>query len=461
MNPYPPRIVIAGTSSGVGKTSVCLGLIAALRKRGLRVQTFKVGPDFLDPTYLSLASGRPCYNLDGWMMGGKDYVSRLFCRVSSKADIALIEGVMGLFDGADATTSEGTTAEIARWLGAPVLLTANAHGLGRSLAAMVKGYTEFESGVEIAGIIANQCGSEEHASVLAQALRSMSLPTLAGAIPRGGMPPLPSRHLGLVTADDQNLASTTLDALAHGVEAHASLEEILRLARSARPMETSVPERKAAPKRRRLAIARDKAFHFYYQDLLDELETGGCELMPFSPVRDEALPVCDALYLGGGYPEEHAESLSANEPMLGAVRRFAAARKPIYAECGGLMYLSKRVRLRDGREYPMVGLLPAATRMLERRKALGYVEVTLRADSLWGSAGTTLRGHEFHYSDLVFPEAGAPGWEAPYILRRRRTGSVREEGLQGGRVLASYVHVHPAAAPGAVRYFIRNLGEGP
>ncbi len=461
MNPYPPRIVIAGTNSGVGKTSVCLGLVAALRKRGLRVQTFKVGPDFLDPTYLSLASGRPCYNLDGWMMGGRDYVTRLFCRASANADIAVIEGVMGLFDGADPTTIEGTTAEIARWLDIPVLLTVNAHGLGRSLAAMVKGYTEFESGVEIAGVIANQCGSEEHAGVLAHALRSISLPPLVAAIPREGMPRLPSRHLGLVTADDQNLASTTLDALAHGIEAYASLEQILQLARSAPPRETSVPERRAAPKRRRLAIARDKAFHFYYQDLLDELEMGGCELVPFSPLEEESLPACDALYLGGGYPEEYAEVLSSNEPMLSAIRRFAAAKRTIYAECGGLMYLADRLQRKDGREYPMVGLLPAATRMLERRKALGYVEVTLRTTSLWGEKGATLRGHEFHYSDLIADPAGAPGWQPPYIIKRRRTGSVREEGFHCGRVLASYVHLYPAAAPRAVQYFIRNCGEGP
>ncbi len=461
MKPLPPRIVIAGTNSGVGKTSVCLGLVAALKRRGLQVQTFKVGPDFLDPTYLSLSSKRPCYNLDGWMMGGRDYVSRLFCRASADADIAVIEGVMGLFDGADPATSEGTTAEIARWLEAPVLLTANAHGLGRSLAAMVKGYIEFEPGLEIAGIIANQCGSEEHAGVLAQALRSKSLPPLVGAVPRGGMPPLPSRHLGLVTADDHNLASTTLDALAQALETHASLEEILRLARSAPPMNVSIPERQTSPKRWQLAVARDRAFHFYYQDLLDELEMGGCELLPFSPLKDESLPECNALYFGGGYPEEYAEALSANEPMLAAVRRFAAAKKTIYAECGGLMYLSGRIERIDGREYPMAGLLPAATRMLERRKALGYVEVTLKTDSLWGREGTTLRGHEFHYSDLILPAPGSPAWQAPYTMRRRRTGSVEEEGFQCGRVLASYVHLYPAATPEAVPYFIRSCGEDP
>jgi cobyrinic acid a,c-diamide synthase len=454
-----PRIVIAGTHSGVGKTSLSLALVSALKRRGLKVQTFKTGPDFLDPTYLALASGRPCYNLDGWMTGSRDYVCRLFGRVSENADLAVIEGVMGLFDGADPATIEGSTAEIAKWLQAPVLLIANAHGLGRSLAAMVKGYAVFEPGVNLAGVVANQCGSEEHAEGLALSLQASSLPPLLGAIPRGGFPKLPSRHLGLVTADTAHLAPASLDALAHALEEHTSWEDILRLARSAPLLEISAPERKAVPKRLRLAVARDRAFHFYYQDLFDELESSGCELIPFSPVEDQRLPGCDALYIGGGYPEEQAAALSANKPMLEAIRQLALLNRPIYGECGGLMYLAKSLRTGDGREYPMVGLLPAATRMLHRKKALGYVEITLKEDSLWGAKGTILRGHEFHYSELSTDPAGMAGWQARYTLRRRRAESVRDEGFQRGRVLVSYVHLHLASHPEAVRFFIDHCGE--
>jgi cobyrinic acid a,c-diamide synthase len=454
-----PRVVLAGTHSGVGKTSLSLALVSALRRRGLRVQTFKVGPDFLDPTYLALASGRPCYNLDGWMTGSKDYVCRLFGRVSEDADIAVMEGVMGLFDGADPATIEGSTGEVAKWLHAPVLLIANAHGLGRSLAAMVKGYASFEPGVNIAGVIANQCGSEEHSEGLAHSLQASSLPPLLGAIPRGRLAQLPSRHLGLVTADANNLAPSTLDALAQALEQHASLEGILRVARSAPPLEISAPERKAVAKRWRVAVARDRAFHFYYQDLFDELEMGGCELIPFSPAEDQRLPACEALYIGGGYPEEHAAALSANKPMLEAIRQLAAANRPIYAECGGLMYLAKSLETGDGREYPMVGLLPAATRMLDHKKVLGYVEVTLKEDSLWGAKGTKFRGHEFHYSEMSTDPTGRAGWQASYTLRRRRAEGMREEGFQCGRVLASYVHLHLASHPEALRFFIYHCGE--
>jgi cobyrinic acid a,c-diamide synthase len=454
-----PRIVIAGTHSGVGKTSLSLALVSALKRRGFKVQTFKTGPDFLDPTYLALASGRPCYNLDGWMSGSRDYVCRLFGRVAEDADLAVIEGAMGLFDGADPATIEGSTAEIAKWLHAPVLLMANVHGLGRSLAAMVKGYAAFEPGVNLAGVVANQCGSEVHADWLALSLQASSLPPLLGGIPRGGFPQLPSRHLGLVTADALHLTPASLEALAHTLEEHVSLESLLRLARSAPLLEFSSPERKAVPKRLRLAFARDRAFHFYYQDLFDELESGGCELIPFSPVEDQGLPGCDALYIGGGYPEEQAQALSANKPMLEAIRQFALLNRPIYGECGGLMYLAKSLRTGDGREYPMVGLLPAETRMRHRRKALGYVEITLKEDSLWGARGTILRGHEFHYSELLTDPAGMPGWQAPYTMRHRRAESVRDEGFQRGRVLLSYVHLHLASHPEAVRFFIDHCGE--
>lgn len=453
-----PRIVIAGTHSGVGKTSLSVALVAALRKQGFRVQTYKVGPDFLDPSYLTLASGRPCYNLDGWM-AGKDYVRQLFARTSDGADMAVIEGVMGLYDGADPTTSEGSTAEIARWLEAPVLLVVSAHGIARSLGAVVKGYASFEPGIKVVGVIANQCGSEHHSAWLAEALRASSLPPLIAAIPQGILPHLPSRHLGLITANPQNLSLSVLDALAEAFESYGSIDDVLKFARSSPPLQISPFERQALPEHIRIGVAYDSAFHFYYQDLFDELQWRGCELIRFSPMEDSHLPEkLDALYIGGGYPEEYAETLSANQQLLYEVRKFASSGRPIYAECGGLIYLSQGLKALDGKQYPLVGLLPTTTRMLDRRKSLGYVEVTLKENSLWGGHGTTLRGHEFHYSELTTNPNGNANWRTVYSMRRRRSDDALDEGFQHGRVLASYVHLHLASHPETVKHFMANCG---
>lgn len=458
-----PRLVIAGTQSGVGKTSVTLALVAALRRRGLRVQTFKVGPDFLDPSHLTRASGRPCYNLDGWMTN-RDYVLRLFERATRDADLAVVEGVMGLFDGADPATAEGSTAEIARWLQAPVLLVVNAHGLARSIAALVKGYAEFDSGIQVAGVIANRSGTDRHRKWLATSLEAAGGPPLLGAVPRGAFPDLPTRHLGLVTADAQNLSESTLDRLSRVFEEQVSLEGIIGKATQAPPLEASArvfdQETKNGPVR--IGLARDQAFHFYYQDNLDVLTHRGAVWVPFSPLAEPVLPSgLDALYFGGGYPEEFARVLSDNRPLGDAIRRFAGSGKPIYAECGGLMYLAGGIETRDGGKFPLVGLLPVWTRMLERLKTLGYVEVRLDREGPWGPPGTTLRGHEFHYSELVREPPAAEGWERAYHLKRRRTDRDDREGYQRDRILASYVHLHWASHPAAAEALIRYCGATP
>jgi cobyrinic acid a,c-diamide synthase len=448
-------LVIAGTSSGVGKTSLALGLAAAMVRRGLRVQTFKVGPDFLDPTYLALASGRPCYNLDGWMTG-REYVRQLPARTTADADVAVIEGVMGMFDGASPDSLEGSTAEIALWLDAPVLLVTNAHGSARSLAAAVKGFNEFERGVRVAGVIANQSGSDRHKAWLAEALAAAGLPPLAGTVPRGSLPSLPSRHLGLVTADDRVLPRETIEQLGQACAKHLDIDLILRLARSASAITTPAPAAQAPLRNRvRLGIARDEAFHFYYPDNLEALEACGAELVPFSPLADRALPQgLDAIYFGGGYPEVHAEQLAANEEMTEAVRRFAAEGRPVYAECGGLMYLGRSLRTLDGKRLPLAGVLPIDTAMLGSLKSLGYVEATTPGDSIWGGAGRTIRGHEFHYSEITADDSAAEGWRPAYSVRRRRTDGPAAEGFQKGRVLASYVHLHWASRPEAAAAFV-------
>lgn len=449
-----PRIVIGGTESGAGKTSLTLALVAALRRRGSRVQTFKVGPDFLDPSYLSIASGRPCYNLDGWMMG-RDYVEKLVARTTAAADIAVIEGVMGLFDGASHDSLEGSTAEVAAWLRAPVLLVADVYGMARSLAAVVKGFATFDRKVRIAGVIANHCGSVRHGIMLAETLQASHLPPLVAAIPRGALPALPERHLGLVTADSRNLPPQSVDKLADEFEHYSALGEIVNLARSAPFLYVEAPARKGLAGRARLGVAHDAAFHFYYRDVLDELEDGGCTLVPFSPVADRALPGdLDGLYLGGGYPEETAAELSANGPMRAAVREFAASGRPVYAECGGLMYLCREMETVDGRRHPMAGLLPTATTMHAALQALAYVDVTLKEDSLWGLAGESVRGHEFHHSSLAENPAGVEGWRSVYRMRKLRVEAPVEEGFQKGNILASYAHLHLASRPRALERFI-------
>lgn len=470
-----PTILIGGTASGVGKTSLTLGIVRGLRRRGLRVQTFKVGPDFLDPTYLAAASGRTCYNLDGWMTG-RDYVRSLFERACQDADIAVVEGVMGLFDGAEPDRLEGSSAEIAEWLGSPVLLVANAHGASRSLAAAVRGFADFEPTVRLAGVIANRCGSDRHVESLRTSLRAACCPPLVGAVPRDALPVLEHRHLGLLTADTQTLTEQTLEALADAAERWVDLDAVMALAKEEKEGDTNESPRKAfrgpsrtdaqdAPQRMsaavvRIGVARDRAFHFYYPDNLEALRAAGAELVEFSPLADRELPEgLGGLYFGGGYPEVHAAELAANASMRAAVREFADGGGCIYAECGGLMYLGRAVRGADGARHEMAGVLPVATRMLERLRTLGYVEVELAAEAPLGVEGERLRGHEFHYSEIESDELAAAGWRRTYRLSRRRGGEERREGFQRGRVLASYVHLHWASRPEAARRLVDACGR--
>ncbi|MDH5755532.1 MAG: cobyrinate a,c-diamide synthase, partial [Nitrospinota bacterium] len=344
-----PRIVIAGTQSGVGKTSFSLGLIRALTRKGLRVAPFKVGPDFLDPTYLRLAARRQCHNLDGWMMG-QDYVTSLFSQAAAGADVAVVEGVMGMFDGMAPNSLEGSTAQMASILKAPVILVVDAGGMAGSLAAMAMGYAGFHSEVKVAGVIANKVGSPGHATLLKAALETPGAPPLLGGIVRGSFPELKSRHLGLVTATQRGDVEEKLDMLADGVEKEVDLESVMAMARQAPPMAGAVSEEKQpVPYRARLGVAWDSAFHFYYPDNLKALEDAGLELVRFSPISDRKLPEgLDAIYYGGGYPEQHAEELAGNETMLQDVRSFFASGRPVYAECGGLIYLSRGVEDGEG-----------------------------------------------------------------------------------------------------------------
>jgi cobyrinic acid a,c-diamide synthase len=443
-----PRVVIAGVASGVGKTTVTMGLARALRARGLRVAIFKCGPDYLDPTYHARAIDGPSHNLDGWMMG-RDAVRATFARAAAGADVSLIEGVMGLYDGANPEDESGSTAEIAKWLDAPVILTVDAGGMARSYAAVVGGFAAFDPAVRLAGSIANHIGSRGHLDLLRQALRE--LPVLGG-LPRDTEHAFPERHLGLQTADERSLPTSLLDHWGAAAESWLAVDALLAVARSAPAIEAEHEDghvSASAPvgERCRLGMARDEAFHFYYEDNLRRLEALGATLVPFSPVHDAALPAVDGLYLGGGYPEVHAAALSANTSMREAVARFAERGGPIYAECGGLMYLTRAIVTADDQKHAMVGLLPADARMCGKLQALGYVEVETKTSTLLGAAGTRFRGHQFRYSELS-PAPSPADVEHVYSLRRRLGDSAVQEGYRVQNVLASYVHAHWASNPG-------------
>jgi cobyrinic acid a,c-diamide synthase len=424
-------IVVAGTHSGVGKTSIALGVIGALRRRGLTVQPFKVGPDFIDPLHHRHASGRPARNLDGWMLDPETNLQR-FARATADADAAVIEGVMGLFDGSEGKSDRGSTAEMAKLLQLPVVLVVDASAMARSAAALIHGFASFDPDLGIAGVILNNVGGRAHADMIREAVAG-AVPIL-GALPRAAELVVPERHLGLHLPHEAR--GDYVDRLAELIEEHVDLDRLLEAGLTAR---RAAPPTPAARKPTvRLGVARDEAFCFYYADNLELLEQAGAELVEFSPI-DDALPGgLDGLYIGGGYPELHAEKLASNAATREAIREFAAGGGPIYAECGGLMYLAEHLEL-NGATYPLCGVLPFGTRM-PAPLAIAYVEVTT-TDGLLGP-GHTARGHVFHRSEIV----GEPAAARCYRLRTSR-GDEAEEGYHLDNVLASYAHLHFASDP--------------
>ncbi|HKU37754.1 MAG TPA: cobyrinate a,c-diamide synthase [Polyangiales bacterium] len=448
-----PRLLIAGVSSGVGKTTLTMGLCRALRRRGLRVAVFKCGPDYLDPSYHRLASGRDAHNLDSWLMDPPALLES-FARAAADADVALIEGVMGLFDGASATELSGSSAEIAQILSAPIALVCDASGMARSVAALAHGFDSFEPGVRVGALLCNRLGSVGHLELVRRA--SARIPVLGGLIDEPSAA-LPERHLGLHAASELDI-EPILDGWAERVAAHCDVDALLALARSAPPLAAAAPELAPVQPRCRIAVAHDAAFHFYYEANLHLLQRAGAELVRFSPRdgRAEDIADVDGVYIGGGYPELHAPALSANLGMLSALRAHAAAGKPIYAECGGLMYLSTAIVTLDGFRHPMLGLVPGTATMSDKLQALGYVDVETRADTLLGPAGTRFRGHQFRYSNFDSPRA-----PVCYALRTKRNGQQQTEGYGDGRVLGSYVHAHWASNPAIPPAFVQACLGGP
>jgi cobyrinic acid a,c-diamide synthase len=439
-----PRIVVAGTHSGVGKTTVASGLMVALSSKGLRVAPFKVGPDFIDPSYHTLAAGRPGRNLDAFL-SGPEMIGPLFAHGAKGADVAVVEGVMGLFDGKSGAGELASTAHIAKLLDAPVMLVVDAGAMARSVAAIVQGYSTFDSELKVSGVVLNRVGSRAHEKVLREALEPLRIPVL-GVMLRNRAMQTPDRHLGLVpVAERRAEARRSLEALGTMISNAVNLDEVLKLARSTEPLnaEPWSPEFEGVDLTGsvRVAVATGPSFSFLYRENLELLEAAGAEVVTFDPTTDQALPAgTDALYLGGGFPETYAEALSANVGMRESVRDFAASGRPVVAECGGLLYLAREL---DG--HPMCGVLDATAGMTGSL-TLGYREALALTDSPLAETGAEIRGHEFHYS-TVEPRSGEkPAWD----LAGRGT-----EGFTVGGVLASYLHTHWAATPELPRRLVR------
>jgi cobyrinic acid a,c-diamide synthase len=440
------RLIIAGMSSGVGKTTITVGLIAALRVRGLSVQPFKVGPDYIDPSYHALAAGRPCRNLDSWMVP-PDRVLASFRRAARDVDVAVVEGVMGLYDGFGYDDEAGSTAAASKLLDAPVILVIDASKMARSAGAIALGYRRFDPDLNLAGFIVNYVGGDGHGRGVASAIeRATGLPVF-GWLPQDQRLAIPERYLGLVPTREPGRWTDFIHAAEETVARHLDLDRILSIARQAPPLaEADSPEICDCPtthvkgEHPVIAVARDEAFHFTYPENLELLEAAGAEIAFFSPLRDDQLPSRTAgVILSGGFPELYATDLSGNISLHTALRDAHAMRMPIYAECGGLMYLTEAIVDDQGRQHLMAGLLPGRSAM-SGRLTLGYRLGRAAHDSWLFKAGETIRGHEFHYSSWIDRPAGLPA--ALELADRDGVDPDRSEGAYERNLWASYVHLH-------------------
>ena len=447
-----PGFLVAGTASGVGKTTVTLAITSALLARGRQVQVFKGGPDFLDTGHHTRISGRVARNLDTWMLSAE--ANRTVVQEAMRgADVLLAEGMMGLFDGKDGVTETGSSAEIAKLLNFPVVLVVDAGKSARSVAAVVLGFERFDSKLPFAGVILNSVAGERHFEMLRAAIRSACNAPVLGWLPRDVSVSIPERHLGLRTVEEAS-GGESVEALrarlASLAEKHLDLPRLLAL-RTGVPVDRREEPPQAVPERVRIGIARDRAFSFYYEDNLDLLRQQGATLIPFSPLNDAELPPdLDALYLGGGYPELHARQLSCNGSMLASVREFISSGRPVYAECGGMIFLSKQLTTIDGKGHSLAGVLPFEIEMTGKLVNFGYVTVELTHDCLLGSIGTKLRGHSFHYSRIV----NAPHFDTTYRIVYSLSRREEDEGFRVGNVLASYVHLHFRTSAGVAEAFV-------
>jgi cobyrinic acid a,c-diamide synthase len=441
-----PACVISGTSSGSGKTTVTLGLMAAFKERGLRVQPYKCGPDFIDPGLHELVTGVKSRNLDLWMSGEK-HTRKCFQTHLAHADISLIEGVMGMFDG-----GLSSSGELSRTLGISNILVLDVRSMADSAAAIVKGFETFSEGAEVKGVILNNIASERHLQLVSDAISNNCNAKILGYLPRNLDFSIPSRHLGLLTGDEAPISEEMVSLLAKTISDHIDLDKILSLCSTFSPVTQPQGAGNKHSSPCRIAVARDKAFCFYYEDNFDILRERGAELIFFSPLNDEKLPEnIHGIYLGGGYPELYARELSTNTSMLEALRSWIESDGVVYAECGGFMYLTKGIVDHEQNQHNLVGAFPVISAMQTKRASLGYREVTTQQVCCFGAANTVLRGHEFHYSNIEEMDSSIP--------RIYQVNNGALEGYNYRRVLGGYMHLHFGYSPEVATAFINYCRE--
>jgi cobyrinic acid a,c-diamide synthase len=428
-----PRIVIAGASSGVGKTSITCSIIYALQKHGFSVQPFKVGPDYIDPGYLSSISKHETYNLDTWLMGKKQLLTSFIS--NSKSDISVIEGVMGFYDGFGGDSNYASTHHVASLTKSPVLLVLDASKTSRSIAATALGFLKFNRNSRIVGIILNKIGSKKHELLCRTALEKTKIPII-GVIPKNSLLNMPSRHLGLVSTLENNILKKQIKNISKIISEFIDIDKIIKIAKASIqfPKESKPAHEKI---KTTIAVALDTSFNFYYQDNLEALRREGADLKFFSPVTDKKIPKCDGLYIGGGFPEILGKSLAKNQQMKKSIKSLSENNLPIYAECGGLMYLTKSI-LSDNKKYKMIGLFDAETSMTNKMR-LNYTKGRIISKSPISDKLHNFQGHEFHYSHL---ECVSSDSKFAFDLEIGEGIKNHQDGLIQNNTLASYGHLY-------------------
>ncbi|WP_418789919.1 cobyrinate a,c-diamide synthase [Phosphitispora sp. TUW77] len=461
-----PRFMIAGTHSGVGKTTITTGIMAALASAGFKVQPYKVGPDYIDPTYHTMATGNKSRNLDTWILDNET-VKKVFVKSASKADIAVIEGVMGVFDGSSGTVDQGSSAHMAKLIDCPVILIVDTSSMARSAAALVSGFLNFDPDLKIAGVILNKIGSERHLKLVTEAIETYCNIPVVGYVKKNAALELPSRHLGLVPTVEGGELPRMVNSLAGEISKGIDINKLTNLAMAAPELPDDILDTcdkdlvsgiDQCKTNVRIGIALDEAFSFYYYDGLEVLEEKGAELVPFSPLHDQALPEnLDGLYIGGGFPEIFIKELSWNMPLMREIKLAGAQGMPVFAECGGLMYLSREIVDFDGKRYQMTGLVPGACIMENKLIGMGYVEAESLSDNVIAPKGKKTRGHEFHYSRIEPTENS--NFKHAFRLVRSRYQQPILDGYANGCILASYVHLHFASDPELAERLIQHCNN--
>ena len=428
-----PRIIIAGASSGVGKTSITCSIIYALQKHGFSVQPFKVGPDYIDPGYLSSISKHETYNLDAWLMGKKQLLTSFIS--NSKSDISVIEGVMGYYDGFGGDSNYASTHHVASLTKSPVLLVLDASKTSRSIAATALGFLKFHRNSHIVGIILNKIGSIKHELLCRSALEKTKIPII-GVIPKNSLLNMPSRHLGLISTLENKILKKQIEKISKIISEFIDINKIIKIAKTSIDL---VKESKFAHKKTKttIAVALDTSFNFYYQDNLEALRREGADLKFFSPIKDKKIPKCDGLYIGGGFPEILGKSLAKNQQIKKSIKNLSEDNLPIYAECGGLMYLTKSI-LSDNKKYKMIGLFDAETKMTKKMR-LNYTKGRIISKNTLSDKSRNFQGHEFHYSHL---ENVSSDSKFAYSLEIGEGIKNHQDGLIQNNTLASYGHLY-------------------